>query len=57
MKLKEAAEVLAQSEGAIFLRYPQTLNEISAEQFYRNGHNNWHNNCGVLLKFFVKKKS
>jgi len=32
MKLKEAADVLAQSEGAILLRYLQTLNEISAEQ-------------------------
>ncbi len=32
MRLKEAAEVLAQSEGAILLRYLQTLNEISAEE-------------------------
>jgi len=51
MKLKEAAEVLAQSEGAILLRYLQTLNEISAEQ----------NNTIVVpipvefLKFYVGK--
>ncbi|WP_290598178.1 MULTISPECIES: slipin family protein [unclassified Archaeoglobus] len=53
MKLKEAADVLAQSEGAILLRYLQTLNEISTEQ----------NTTIVmpipveLLKFFVEKKS
>jgi regulator of protease activity HflC (stomatin/prohibitin superfamily) len=32
MKLKEAAEVLAKSEGALFLRYLQTLNEVAAEK-------------------------
>lgn len=53
MKLKEAADVLAQSDGAILLRYLQTLNEISAEQ----------NTTIVmpipveLLKFFVERKS
>jgi len=32
MKLKEAAEVLAKSGGALFLRYLQTLNEVAAEK-------------------------
>ncbi|MEM0088873.1 MAG: slipin family protein [Archaeoglobaceae archaeon] len=32
MKLKEASDVLAQSEGALFLRYLQTLNEVAAEK-------------------------
>ncbi|MEM0215749.1 MAG: slipin family protein [Archaeoglobaceae archaeon] len=32
MKLKEAADVLAQSEGSLFLRYLQTLNEVAAEK-------------------------
>lgn len=32
MKLKEASSVLAQSEGALFLRYLQTLNEVAAEK-------------------------
>ncbi|MFN3384574.1 MAG: slipin family protein [Archaeoglobaceae archaeon] len=32
MKLKEASDVLAQSESAIFLRYLQTLNEVAAEK-------------------------
>ncbi len=32
MKLKEASDVLAQSENAIFLRYLQTLNEVAAEK-------------------------
>ncbi|MEM1578289.1 MAG: slipin family protein [Archaeoglobaceae archaeon] len=32
MKLKEAAEVLVKSEGALFLRYLQTLNEVAAEK-------------------------
>ncbi|WP_202320095.1 slipin family protein [Archaeoglobus neptunius] len=51
MKLKEAADILAQSEGAILLRYLQTLNEIATEE----------NTTIVmpvpveLLKFFVEK--
>ncbi|NHW23219.1 MAG: slipin family protein [Archaeoglobales archaeon] len=32
MRLKEASDVLAQSEGALFLRYLQTLNEVAAEK-------------------------
>ncbi|MEM4472894.1 MAG: slipin family protein [Archaeoglobaceae archaeon] len=32
MRLKEAADVLAQSHGALFLRYLQTLNEVAAEK-------------------------
>lgn len=32
MRLKEASEVLAQSEYALFLRYLQTLNEVAAEK-------------------------
>lgn len=32
MRLKEAADVLAASEGALFLRYLQTLNEVAAEK-------------------------
>ena len=32
MKLKEAADILAMSEGAMMLRYLQTLSEISAEE-------------------------
>lgn len=31
MKLKEAADVLAQSDGAMMLRYLQTINEVAAE--------------------------
>ncbi len=32
MRLKEAADVLAQSEGALFLRYLQTLTDVAAEK-------------------------
>ncbi len=32
IKLKEAADILAQSKGALMLRYLQTLNEIASEQ-------------------------
>lgn len=32
IKLKEASDILAQSEGALFLRYLQTLNEVAAEK-------------------------
>lgn len=32
MRLKEAADVLAQSEGALFLRYLQTLSDVAAEK-------------------------
>jgi len=32
LRLKEAADILAQSKGAMMLRYLQTLNEIAAEQ-------------------------
>jgi regulator of protease activity HflC (stomatin/prohibitin superfamily) len=31
MKLKEAADIIAQSEGAMMLRYLQTVNEVAAE--------------------------
>jgi len=32
MRLKEAADILAQSEGALFLRYLQTLSDVAAEK-------------------------
>ncbi|MEM0332594.1 MAG: slipin family protein, partial [Archaeoglobaceae archaeon] len=31
MKIKEAADILAKSEGGMMLRYLQTLNEIASE--------------------------